>query len=152
MNKIININFLFFFLFFVNIADATEKPPFENITVTNKNKIYKKIYYEDFEGNIVNLNNISSKIYLLNFWATWCAPCKDEMPSLDELQEISDIEVITINIEKKNHKKTKKFFQNLKIKNLSIYLDNKNYLVNLFDLRGLHISLIHIIHFRRLIR
>ena len=64
------------------------------------------------------------------------------MPSLDKLQELSEVVVIPINIEKKNHKKTEIFFKSLEIKNLSIYFDNENNLVNLFKLRGIPTSII----------
>ena len=40
----------------------------------------------DQKKNELDLKNFKGKLILLNFWATWCAPCKDEMPSLDKLQ------------------------------------------------------------------
>ncbi len=142
MKKIIQTNLILFFIFFSNQAFAKIQPPFENISINKIPKTYKKISFEDFDGNIINLKNIKSKIYVLNFWATWCHPCRVEMPSLDKLQELSEVVVIPINIEKKNHKKTEIFFKSLEIKNLSIYFDNENNLVNLFKLRGIPTSII----------
>ena len=49
----------------------------------------------------LNLKDQKSQIYMLNFWATWCAPCKEEMPHLDKLKSKStfqDLEIIPINI------------------------------------------------------
>ena len=78
----------------------------------------------------------------MNFWATWCGPCKEEMPYLDEVQTLSGIAVIPVNLEAKNPKKTKKFFDDLKIKNLSIFFDNDMKLVKLFKLRGVPTTII----------
>ena len=58
------------------------------------------------------------------------------MPYLDKLQLNKNIEVFPINIEVKNQRKTEIFFKSLEIKNLSIFFDSDNKLVNLFRLRG----------------
>ena len=55
----------------------------------------------DLEGNKVSLNDTKGKYVFLNFWATWCPPCKSEMPELQALYEKyqnSDVEVITISL------------------------------------------------------
>ena len=72
----------------------------------------------------------------MNFWATWCAPCKEEMPYLDEIQTLSGIAVVPVNLEAKNPKKTKKFFDDLNIKNLDIYFDPEFKLAKKLKLRG----------------
>ena len=64
------------------------------------------------------------------------------MPSLDKLQTVEGIDVFAINIEAKNQLKTKIFFKGLEIKNLSIFFDSENKLVNLFRLRGLPTTII----------
>ena len=142
MEKIIKIIYLFFFVFIASQSNAEIKPPFKNILV-NKNPIYyENILFEDFDGKIVNLKQKNSEIYVLNFWATWCLPCKWEMPHLDKLQLNKNIEVFPINIEVKNQRKTEIFFKSLEIKNLSIFFDSDNKLVNLFRLRGLPTTII----------
>ena len=116
---------LIYFIFFVLLSfelNAKNNPPFSNIIEYDKPKDYGEIVFEDFEGNTINLQEYKSKIYILNFWATWCAPCKKEMPSLDKLHKNDNIEVFAINVEEKNKNKTKKFFKDLDIKNLSIIL------------------------------
>ena len=142
MKKIIKIIYMFFFVFIANHCNAEIKPPFKNILVSKNPIYYENILFEDFDGKIINLKQKNSKIYVLNFWATWCLPCKWEMPYLDKLQLNKNIEVFPINVEVKNQRKTEIFFKSLEIKNLSIFFDSDNKLVNLFRLRGLPTTII----------
>ena len=140
-NKLLISIIMFFFFNFS--AYAITKPPFENIFVAKNPIQYKDIIFEDFNGKLINLSNYNSKIYFLNFWATWCAPCKEEMPSLDQLQIVEGIEIFPINLEAKNQTKTKKFFEDLNIRNLSIYfIDPQLNLIDLLTLRGLPTTVI----------
>jgi thiol-disulfide isomerase/thioredoxin len=124
-------------LFFITtLTHAATKVPFDNIIVNKQPINYEEIIFEDFSGNIVNLKNYKDSIYVLNFWATWCAPCKEEMPSLDILSQINGIKVFPINLEKKNQNKTKIFFDNLNIKNLDIFFDGPVTLAKDLSLRG----------------
>jgi thiol-disulfide isomerase/thioredoxin len=142
MGRINKIKFLVFLVLIPTFCNAEIKPPFKNISVSKNPIYYQDILFEDFDGKIINLKQKNSKIYVLNFWATWCLPCKEEMPYLDELQLNKSIEVFPINVEVKNQLNTLIFFKNLKIKNLSIFFDSENKLVNLFRLRGLPTTII----------
>ena len=137
------INLIIFSIFVVNVVFSDEKPPFKNILVLDKPKFYKEIIFQDREGNQINLNSINTEeIYILNFWATWCAPCKDEMPSLDKLQVIEGIFIYPINMEDKNLNNVDKFYKDLKIKNLNVYFDQGLKLVKVFTLRGVPTTII----------
>ena len=142
MDRIIKIKFIVFFVLIPIFCNAEVKTPFKNISVSKNPIYYEDILFEDFDGKIINLKQKNSKIYVLNFWATWCLPCKWEMPHLDKLQLNKNIEVFPINIEVKNQRKTEIFFKSLEIKNLSIFFDSDNKLVNLFRLRGLPTTII----------
>ena len=134
---------LIYFIFFVLLSfklNAKTNPPFSNIVEHDQPKNYKEIIFEDFEGNTINLKEYKSKIYILNFWATWCAPCKKEMPSLDKLKtlnEFKNINIIPINIGGESYKKSKEFFDEIKIKNLDIFTGSGPEFSQLFKLRGL---------------
>ena len=142
MSRIVKIKFFIFFVLIPSFCNAEIKPPFKNILVSKKPIYYQDILFEDFDGKIINLKQENSKIYVLNFWATWCLPCRLEMPYLDKLQLNKNIEVFPINVEVKNQRKTEIFFKSLEIKNLSIFFDSDNKLVNLFRLRGLPTTII----------
>jgi len=130
-------------LFLFSSTFAKEKPPFKNILTHNEPKVYKEIIFEDRDGGKIDLKKINSdQIYILNFWATWCAPCKEEMPSLDKLNTKDGIFVFPINLEDKNLKKTDKFFRDLNIINLNTYFDENLKLVKAFSLRGVPTTII----------
>ena len=138
------INYLIIYsIFLFTTAYSKEKPPFKNIIALDKPKVYKEIIFQDREGNQIDLNLISTDdIYILNFWATWCAPCKDEMPSLDKLQAKEGIFVYPINVEEKKLTKIDKFYIDLNIKNLNTYFDEGLKLVKVFALRGVPTTII----------
>ena len=85
------------------------------------------IQFVDENNNINSLNDYSGKVVLINFWATWCVPCVQEMPSLSKLHDnISGLnaEVIPISVDFKGIDAVKKFYTDTNIKNLYIYMDN----------------------------
>ena len=134
---------IFFSILVVNVAFSKEKPPFKNILVLDEPKTYEQIIFQDREGTQIDLNLINTdEIYILNFWATWCAPCKDEMPSLDKLHAKNGVFVFPINMEEKNLNNTDKFYKDLNIKNLNTYFDNGLKLVKVFALRGVPTTII----------
>jgi thiol-disulfide isomerase/thioredoxin len=82
---------------------------------------------------------------LLNFCATWCEPCKEEMPSLDRLQKnsnLNNLKIFAINISKENLKKVNYYFKELNIKNLEPYFDTSITLAKKLSLRGVPTSVL----------
>ena len=131
--------FLIIFIFFVSNSFANEVKDIKNLVI-NKDLIkYDGLTFLDEKNRELNLNEFKGNLVLLNFWATWCAPCKEEMPSLDGLKlipELNNIEIFPINIGKDSLKKSDQFFKDLNIKNLNIYFDNPKTLAKDFGLRG----------------
>ena len=131
--------FLVIFIFLISHAIANDFPKIKNLVINKELKTYESITFLDNEERIVNLSDYKGNLVLLNFWATWCAPCKEEMPSLDGLKqitELSNIEIFPINIGKDSVKKSDQFFKDLNIKNLNIYFDNPKTLAKDLSLRG----------------
>ena len=115
-------------------------PNNENITVHKKVKKYDGLTFLDQNNEQINLDEFQGKLILLNFWASWCAPCKKEMPSLDRLQSnnfLNNIKIFPINVGRDTTEKAERFFKELKIQNLDIYFDSPNTLAKEFSLRGI---------------
>ena len=131
--------FLIIFIFFISNALASEIPNIKNIVVNKELKTYDNIEFLDSKEKVIRLSDYKGNLVMLNFWATWCAPCKEEMPSLDALKvnpNLNNLEIFPINIGKDNLKKSNIFFEDLNIKNLDIYFDNPLTLAKDLALRG----------------
>ena len=134
-----------FYLLSTVISYSTEQPSFKNLIVYSEAKKLKNIEFKNNFNEIIKLSDYRGKLVILNFWATWCVPCRQEMPYLDTLQSINKLEnlkIFPINVGKEKIEKAEKFFLELKIKNLDIYFDDTVKLANLFSLRGIPTSII----------
>ena len=131
---------LILFTFLITNALGNELPDLKNLVVHKIPKIYDNVIFLDDEDEEINIQNLDSKLIILNFWATWCEPCKEEMPSLNRLQanqKLKNLKIYPINIGKENLNKVKSFFTELDINNLEPYFDNPSTLAKTFSLRGL---------------
>ncbi len=91
-------------------------------------------------GETVTLNSFRGKVLLVNFWATWCAPCIREMPSLDRLQAAlggSEFAVIAVNSDREGSKVARPFLEKLGIRNLDLYIDEKMAVARALGVKGL---------------
>ena len=131
---------LILFTFLITNTLANELPDQKNLIVHKIPKTYDNVIFLDDENKEINIQNLDSQLIILNFWATWCEPCKEEMPSLNRLQanqKLKDLKIYPINIGKENINKVKSFFAELDINNLEPYFDNPSTLAKTFSLRGL---------------
>jgi len=130
---------IFIYLITTSLSYSIEQPDIKNIVISKYPKSYKNIIFKDINNQNIKLENFRNKLVILNFWATWCVPCLEEMPSLDLLQskkELNNLKIFPINIGQENLLKSKLFFSKLKIKNLDIYFDPSVNLTKEFLLRG----------------
>jgi thiol-disulfide isomerase/thioredoxin len=80
------------------------------------------------KGEAVTLEAFRGRTILLNLWATWCVPCRKEMPALDALQGAlggADFAVVAVNIDTRNFEKPKTFLGDIKVSKLDFYSDPK---------------------------
>ena len=104
----------------------------KNVIIHEKPQIISELKFKDSNLQDVDLMNKRGKIMIINFWATWCAPCRKEMPSLEKLgTKLPEIDIFAVNMEKPNNIKVDKFFKDIGVKDLKIYHAflslNKNY-------------------------
>ena len=131
--------FLFCFSIFSSISQTNEDVPLNNIAINETPKPISSVIFEDFSGNEINIENYLGKLIIINFWATWCTPCKKEMPSLDSFYKdnsFKNLQVFAVNMEQPNILTTKKFFSDLNIQKLEIFFDRNLNFVKEFNLRG----------------
>ncbi len=137
--------FLIIFIFLISSSYANEISELKNIVINKELKKYDDLTFLDVKNREINLNDYKNHLIILNFWATWCAPCKKEMPSLDYLLTLKDLDnlmIFPINVGKDSVEKSSIFFNELKIQNLRIYLDSPSTLAKKFELRGIPTSII----------
>ena len=137
--------FLIIFLFFLSNSFAGEVKDIKNLIINKELKKYDNLSFLDVKNNQLNLEDYRGNLVLLNFWATWCAPCKEEMPSLDLLttkKSLKNLRVFAINVGKDNKQKALNFFEDLNIKNLEVYFDPPITLAKKFGLRGIPTSIL----------
>ena len=137
--------FLVIFIFLISNTFANETPNIKNLIINKELKEYTNLTILDDQNNQLNLSDYKGNILLLNFWATWCAPCKEEMPSLDLLKsnkDLDNLKIFPVNVGQDNVKKAKKFFDDMNIKNLNLYFDESINLTKKFALRGIPTSIL----------
>ena len=137
--------FLIIFIFLITNVVAEELPCIKNIVIHKIPKTYDNVIFLDKNDQKININEYKGNFLILNFWAVWCEPCKEEMPSLDKLQanpELDRIKIFPINIGKETLDKVNKFFEDLNIKNFEPYFDPPTTLAKKFSLRGVPTSVL----------
>ena len=106
-------------------VDAIESTDL-SLTLLDDPRPLPKLHFVDGDGQAMTLANFRGRALLLNIWATWCVPCRKEMPTLDRLQAKlggSDFQVITLSIDRGGVPVVKRFYDELGLKSLGIYVD-----------------------------
>ena len=136
----LKIYLIFIYLISSSTSYAIQQPKFKNLTVHKDPIKHKEIAFNNLYDEAINLENYKNFLVIINFWATWCAPCRKEMPSLNRLQSnpnFKNLKIFPINVGREEISKSKKFYNDLKIDNLKIFIDKKNILPNELSLIGL---------------
>ena len=108
-------------------------------------KLNKNIILNDennIEKRLINILDFNSK-YVVNFWATWCIPCKKELPDLNKMEiENKNLKVIIISIDKKPIKDQLNFLKKNKVNELTAYFDQNMTFFKSLKLRGIPTTLL----------
>ena len=137
--------FLILFIFLTSNVIANDVSEIKNIVIHKDLKVYDNVIFSDKNDKKINIKEFNGNLLLLNFWATWCEPCKEEMPSLDRLQvnqNLSNLKIFAINISQESKKKVDSFFEDLNIENFDPYFDAPTTLAKTFSLRGIPTSIL----------
>jgi len=146
--------FIFIFIIFVSLSinsysnehkssiNEYLKNELEDFELSKEKKNISNLVFNNYKEEKVSFSEFKGKVLLVNFWATWCAPCIKEMPSLDRLKyKVGDnFDVIAISVDRDGINKVKDFFDNNNIKNLEKFFDIKNSLAKEMNLFGVPTS------------
>ena len=137
--------FLIIFIFLLSNSFADEVTDIKNLVINKNLKKYDNLTFLNAKKEQLDLSDYHGNLIILNFWATWCAPCKEEMPSLDLLQvheNLNNLKIFPINVGTDNIEKASNFFNELKIQNLKLYFDSPTTLAKKLKLRGIPTSIL----------
>ena len=97
------------------------------------------------DGSDMTLADYEGQITVVNFWATWCAPCRAEMPDLSDLQTQigdDDVSVVTIATGRNPRPAMERFFAEIAVDNLPLHADPRSYLARGMGVLGLPVTII----------
>ena len=103
------------------------------------------VAFQNGAGTPLTLETFRGRVVLLNLWATWCLPCRKEMPALDRLQAAlgsADFEVVALSIDRTGAAGSQKFLDSVGVKKLKLYVDPTARLGNEFKAIGLPTTLL----------
>lgn len=129
------------------LADFAKLVPkaLPNFQVHDAAKPVTDTSFLDADGAAMDLSAFKGKTVVLNFWATWCAPCRAEMPSLDGLQKTlggDDFQVVTIAAGRNPLDMIEVFYEKAGIETLPKYRDPKMQFASAMAVRGLPVTVI----------
>jgi thiol-disulfide isomerase/thioredoxin len=103
-----------------------------------------ELSFIDGDGHARSLADFKGRPVLLNIWATWCAPCRKEMPSLDRLQadhDLSQLVVLPLSLGRQGLPVVKKFYDELGLRSIGIFLDQSRVTASKVNAVGLPTTL-----------
>ena len=143
------------FLLFANALSANETKfgelnnqkfgDMKKMTIASNTTSAPKTIFFDAGGKELTLNDFKGRLTLVNFWATWCAPCRKEMPSLEELSNQiggDTFQVLTIATMRSSEEAVKKFFNDNNIIDLPKFRDPKGYLARASGVAALPLTIL----------
>ena len=103
------------------------------------------LVFKDSTGSEVTLSKWQGRVVLLNLWATWCAPCRREMPTLNDAQKqlgSKDFEVVALSVDRKGLEASAAFLKETGADSLGLYIDDTTASLNMLQALGLPVTLL----------
>lgn len=103
------------------------------------------LVFADGDGRTVRLKDFRGKVIVLNLWATWCAPCRKEMPTLDRLQAGlggKDFEVVALSVDFTGLQGVRNFYRDFGIRHLRLFVDPSSRVLDQVNVLGLPSTLL----------
>jgi thiol-disulfide isomerase/thioredoxin len=107
-------------------SKALAKGPMAGVIVHSERKDIPAFTFADAAGQELDLSKWKGRVVVLNLWATWCAPCRKEMPDLAKLQTTlggADFEVVALSLDRKGLEASKAFLQEIGATKLATYIE-----------------------------
>jgi len=104
-----------------------------------------ELCFEDQRGKRVCLSQWRGRVVLLNLWATWCMPCRHEIPQLDRIQAAlggKQFEVVALSVDKRGAPAVANFYERTRVRHLALYVDPTVDATDRLSARGIPISLL----------
>ncbi|MGH6899662.1 MAG: TlpA family protein disulfide reductase [Geminicoccaceae bacterium] len=127
------------------LPDALAQAPPPAFSMHAAPRPLPEIRFENGEGKAMSLADFRGSVVLLNIWATWCAPCRREMPTLDRLQATlggPDFQVVALSIDRKGLSAVQEFYKDLALETLPLYIDETGAAQRALSVLGLPTTLL----------
>jgi thiol-disulfide isomerase/thioredoxin len=101
--------------------------------------------FQTLDGKEATMDAFAGKVVVLNLWATWCAPCREEMPSLDRLQARfadQDVVVLALSVDRAGSERVREFLDEVGVQHLHVYRDPKAAATRVLKVPGLPATLL----------
>jgi thiol-disulfide isomerase/thioredoxin len=125
-------------------AWAAPRPP-DKLAMHPQPRPVPEIVFTDDTGERMTLADFRGKVVVLNIWATWCPPCRREMPTLDRLEaELSGdrFAVVALSVDQSGREVVREFFEEEGIDQLGLYIDTSARVLADLRIRGIPTTLI----------
>jgi len=135
----------FFLLVMLATLPAAAAAAEPNFAINDPPKALPDVRFVDGKGHDRALADFKGKVVLLNVWATWCVPCRKEMPTLDRLQNTlggADFQVVALSIDRTGLDVVRAFYDEIGIKHLAVYVDRSGRALRELGAAGLPTTLL----------
>ncbi|HFC04639.1 MAG TPA: TlpA family protein disulfide reductase [Rhizobiales bacterium] len=127
------------------VTKALSTGGMQALLIHKTRKAVPEIAFKNGDGKNLSLANWKGRVVLLNLWATWCGPCRKEMPHLAKLQEMlgsDDFEVVALSIDRKGAEASGRFLVEAKATALNLYIDDTSRVLGKLRAPGLPVTIL----------